>query len=277
MPWAGAAPFQHRHRLDARADGQRAMTLLLASGLVTEGERPAWQQAAERALASLVAAFDAMQPLASLRLHGDCHLGNVLWRFHGESPGPHVVDLDDAMQGPAVQDLWMLVSGDHHTMAAQLDQLLGGYEQFCEFDDRERSADRTAAHPAHAATQRLAGRALERPDLPAELPALFHAGLLVTADGATARTARTDGRGLSSAHHQPGTSGHQQAVDALHVGRRVFELPTLGQQAWSNRIWARSSKLRITIGRGAQALDQGVFGIHLQDRLRARRAPARPA
>jgi Ser/Thr protein kinase RdoA (MazF antagonist) len=85
-----------------------------------------------------VAAFDALQPLASLRLHGDCHLGNVLWRFHGEAPGPHVVDLDDAMQGPAVQDLWMLVSGDHLTMAAQLDRLLDGYEQFCEFDDRQR-------------------------------------------------------------------------------------------------------------------------------------------
>lgn len=132
-------PFEHRHRLDARTDGQRAINVLLASGLVTEGERPAWQQAAEQALARLIAAFDAMQPLATLRLHGDCHLGNVLWRFHGETPGPHVVDLDDAMQGPAVQDLWMLVSGDHATMAQQLNQLLGGYDQFCEFDDSERS------------------------------------------------------------------------------------------------------------------------------------------
>jgi Ser/Thr protein kinase RdoA (MazF antagonist) len=51
----------------------------------------------------------------------------------------HVVDLDDAMQGPAVQDLWMLVSGDHATMAQQLNQLLEGYEQFCDFDDRERA------------------------------------------------------------------------------------------------------------------------------------------
>ena len=52
---------------------------------------------------------------------------------------PHVVDLDDAMQGPAVQDLWMLVSGDHATMAQQLNTLLEGYEQFCDFDDRERA------------------------------------------------------------------------------------------------------------------------------------------
>jgi Ser/Thr protein kinase RdoA (MazF antagonist) len=81
----------------------------------------------------LAAAFDALQPLATIRLHGDCHLGNVLWR----DGGPHVVDLDDAMQGPAVQDLWMLVSGDLHTMRQQLNTLLEGYEQFREFDDRE--------------------------------------------------------------------------------------------------------------------------------------------
>jgi len=76
--------------------------------------------------------------VATLRLHGDCHLGNVLWRRDGEHSTPHVVDLDDAMQGPAVQDLWMLVSGDARTMAQQLDRLLAGYEQFSEFDDRER-------------------------------------------------------------------------------------------------------------------------------------------
>jgi Ser/Thr protein kinase RdoA (MazF antagonist) len=86
-------------------------------------------------LAAVTSAFTALQPLTTLRLHGDCHLGNVLWR----DGKPHVVDLDDAMQGPAVQDMWMLVSGDHSSMARQLDLLLSGYEQFCEFDDRERA------------------------------------------------------------------------------------------------------------------------------------------
>ena len=128
-------PFAHRHRLDARADGQRALTLLLDGGFVPDTERAAWQQAAQQALARVVDAFDALQPLATLRLHGDCHLGNVLWR----DGAPHVVDLDDAMQGPAVQDLWMLVSGDPSTMAQQLNTLLAGYEQFCDFDDRERA------------------------------------------------------------------------------------------------------------------------------------------
>lgn len=128
-------PFHHRHHLDAARDGQRAVAVVQASGWLTDSERPAWQQAAERALAGLTSAFNAQPALTTLRLHGDCHLGNVLWR----DGGPHVVDLDDAMQGPAVQDLWMLVSGDHSNMAQQLNTLLEGYEQFCEFDDRERA------------------------------------------------------------------------------------------------------------------------------------------
>ena len=128
-------PFEYRHHLDPRADGQRALKLLLDGGFVPDTERAAWLQACEQALAAVNAAFDAAQPLATLRLHGDCHLGNVLWR----DGAPHMVDLDDAMQGPAVQDLWMLVSGDHTTMAQQLGTLLEGYEQFCGFDDRERA------------------------------------------------------------------------------------------------------------------------------------------
>lgn len=126
--------FEHRHWLDARADGRRALGLLVAGGFVPPPELPAWRDAAERALALVEAAFDAAQPLATLRLHGDCHIGNVLWR----NGLPNVVDLDDAMQGPAVQDLWMLVSGDATSMAQQLNTLLDGYEQFSEFDDRER-------------------------------------------------------------------------------------------------------------------------------------------
>jgi len=128
-------PFEHRHRLDAKADGRRAVTLLVDGGFVAADQLPAWQAVCEQALAAVVAAFDAAAPLATLRLHGDCHPGNVLWR----DGSPHVVDLDDAMQGPAVQDLWMLVSGDRTSMAQQLNTLLEGYEQFSEFDDRERA------------------------------------------------------------------------------------------------------------------------------------------
>ena len=127
-------PFVHRHHLNARADGRQALQLLIDGGFVPDTQAAAWRDACERALDAVEAAFDRSAPVATVRLHGDCHPGNVLWR----DGAPHVVDLDDAMQGPAVQDLWMLVSGDHATMSQQLSHLLHGYEQFCDFDDRER-------------------------------------------------------------------------------------------------------------------------------------------
>ena len=126
--------FEHRHWLDPHADGRRALGLLKAGGFVPPDQWPNWAATCEQALDLVDAAFAAAQPLATLRLHGDCHIGNVLWR-DGQ---PNVVDLDDAIQGPAVQDLWMLVSGDPGSMAQQLNTLLDGYEQFSEFDDRER-------------------------------------------------------------------------------------------------------------------------------------------
>ena len=128
-------PFAHRHHLHAQADGQRALALLHRGGFVPLDQLPSWRDASEAALQAVTAAFAALEPVATVRLHGDCHPGNVLWR----EGAPNVVDLDDAMQGPAVQDLWMLVSGDASSMALQLDTLLDGYEQFSEFDDRERT------------------------------------------------------------------------------------------------------------------------------------------
>jgi Ser/Thr protein kinase RdoA (MazF antagonist) len=73
----------------------------------------------------------------SIRLHGDCHPGNILWTDHGEMSGPHFVDLDDARMGPAMQDLWMLLSGDRGSMSRQLSHVLAGYEDFAELDRRE--------------------------------------------------------------------------------------------------------------------------------------------
>ncbi len=136
--------FVHRPVL-AAADAGEAVAALLAAGVVTPAEQPAWQATAEAAAAAVQAAFETVAhaaPIATLRLHGDCHIGNVLWRpgsADGDPGRPHIVDLDDAVQGPAVQDLWMLVSGDAHTMARQFDVLLRGYEDFSDFDHRERA------------------------------------------------------------------------------------------------------------------------------------------
>jgi Ser/Thr protein kinase RdoA (MazF antagonist) len=125
--------FAHRRRLDIATFGHAPHALLLDRAIVTDAERPAWQSTCAAVLDAVQAAFDRVGPVRKLRLHGDCHPGNLLWR----DDGPHFVDLDDACTGPAVQDLWMLVSGDAAAMAAQLGALLGGYRMFMPFDDAE--------------------------------------------------------------------------------------------------------------------------------------------
>jgi len=125
--------FAHRRHLDPATFGVRARDLLLERRLVPEQQEQAWRSACDAALRLVQERFDAAAPLRTLRLHGDCHPGNILWR----DEGPHVVDLDDACTGPSIQDLWMLLSGDASAMAAQMRHLLAGYRQFMRFDERE--------------------------------------------------------------------------------------------------------------------------------------------
>ncbi len=68
-----------------------------------------------------------------IRLHGDCHPGNILWTDNG----PHFVDFDDSRNGPAIQDLWMLLSGERSDQEKQLREIIDGYEEFCDFDRTE--------------------------------------------------------------------------------------------------------------------------------------------
>lgn len=135
----GTRPFAHRPSLDIEGFGEEPREFLLASGLIPEDILPAWKQAAHLALEGVRHAYGRAGQVATLRLHGDCHAGNVLWTpATGNSVGgPHFVDLDDSRMGPAVQDLWMLISGDRDAMGRQLGRILEGYEDFMEFDDRE--------------------------------------------------------------------------------------------------------------------------------------------
>jgi Ser/Thr protein kinase RdoA (MazF antagonist) len=132
-------PFAERPALDIASFGDEPRAFLLASNLIPADLVQAWRQVADLALEAVHAAFARAGAVKALRLHGDCHAGNVLWTpSTGNSPGgPHFVDLDDARMGPAVQDLWMLISGDRATMSRQLGKILRGYEDFMEFDDRE--------------------------------------------------------------------------------------------------------------------------------------------
>jgi Ser/Thr protein kinase RdoA (MazF antagonist) len=125
--------FRHRTRL-TQGMGFAARDALLASEVIPPEAVLPWRSACDAALERVERAFDAAGEQRSLRLHGDCHPGNLLW----SASGPHFVDLDDACMGPAVQDLWMLLSGDEAAMDAQLDELLAGYRAFMDFDARER-------------------------------------------------------------------------------------------------------------------------------------------
>jgi Ser/Thr protein kinase RdoA (MazF antagonist) len=129
--------FAHR-RSWGPARGRTAQRLIVDGDLLGEAERPAWTRACEDALGLVEAAFERIGETAQIRLHGDFHPGNVMWRDVGPGDrGPHVVDLDDACTGPAVQDLWMLLSGEPAEMRSQLAHVLEGYGLFRDFDRRE--------------------------------------------------------------------------------------------------------------------------------------------
>ena len=127
-------PFVHRRKLDIATFGLRSRQFLLEGGFVPDTQRHAWQGACDAALARVQQSFQDAGAFRTLRLHGDCHPGNVLWR---EKEGPHFVDLDDACTGPAIQDLWMLLPGKGSEVTAPLAALLEGYETFLSLDRRE--------------------------------------------------------------------------------------------------------------------------------------------
>jgi Ser/Thr protein kinase RdoA (MazF antagonist) len=146
-----AKPFASRPALDLQSFGVDSRDWLLKHDRVPLDVQSAWAKASQEAI-ELIAGHACLAghggqqgpdsaPIRQLRLHGDCHPGNILWTPlespASAGPGPHFVDLDDARSGPAVQDLWMLLSGDRQQRTRQLGVLVDGYEQFREFDRRE--------------------------------------------------------------------------------------------------------------------------------------------
>ncbi|MGE5649919.1 MAG: serine/threonine protein kinase [Bacillota bacterium] len=128
-----AQPFAERPALDIATFGEEPRDYLLAQDFVPADLREAYRSVTAQALDGVRRCFDRAGEVRRLRLHGDCHVGNVLWT----DAGPHFVDFDDSRMGPAVQDLWMLLSGERGDMARQLADLLAGYEDFFDFNQRE--------------------------------------------------------------------------------------------------------------------------------------------
>jgi Ser/Thr protein kinase RdoA (MazF antagonist) len=131
------AAFVHRPALDENSFGVEPRDWLLEHHLIPLDVESAWQRRCDEALRMIraTALGDARDSgIVMQRLHGDCHPGNILWT---PDTGPHFVDLDDARTGPAVQDLWMLLSGERTQRQRQLGALLDGYETLREFDRAE--------------------------------------------------------------------------------------------------------------------------------------------
>lgn len=130
---AGAVtPFVHRPTLDRQSFGTKSVKLI-EERFIPDEYRASYVAVTGQLLEAIEAIFAEVGPVRMIRTHGDCHAGNILWRDNA----PHFVDFDDARMAPAVQDLWMMFSGERPRQLAQLDSLLEGYREFNDFDPRE--------------------------------------------------------------------------------------------------------------------------------------------
>ena len=125
--------FRHRERISIDRLGVDSRNYLLAENWIPQHLEAAYDSLTSDLLQAIEQAFDSARGATEIRLHGDCHRGNVLWT----DDGPHFVDLDDCLTGPAIQDLWMLIAGTRAEMSEQLVQLLEGYAHFATFNRNE--------------------------------------------------------------------------------------------------------------------------------------------
>jgi Ser/Thr protein kinase RdoA (MazF antagonist) len=126
-------PFVDRPAIDPESFAAEPSRFLVESDFIPPDLRDPYLAIAGHVIGRLETSFREAGAVQCLRLHGDCHLGNILMR----DEAPFLVDFDDARSGPAIQDLWMLLSGDRRYMTARLDELLEGYMEFRDFDPRE--------------------------------------------------------------------------------------------------------------------------------------------
>jgi len=128
----GAELFQYRPSISTQNYATDSRQFLLENDFIPSSLIPAYETTSQDLIKRIEDAFQRI-PYQSLRLHGDCHPGNILWR----DDHAHFVDFDDARNGPAIQDLWMLLSGDYQQRCLQLADILEGYTEFCDFDPIE--------------------------------------------------------------------------------------------------------------------------------------------
>lgn len=127
------APFEHRPAIDIASFGRAPYRYLVDHDFIPAELRATYTSVVEDVLSRVERAYERAGDVGSIRLHGDCHSGNILW----SGDGPQFVDLDDARMGPAVQDLWMWLAGDRATMQGQLAAVMEGYREWHDFNPAE--------------------------------------------------------------------------------------------------------------------------------------------
>ncbi len=106
---------------------------LLLDGFIPKSLIPAYESLTADLEEIVKSVYCEVKPEDQIRIHGDCHVGNILWR----DETAHFVDFDDCVTAPAIQDLWMFLNGERHDRQLQLSELVEGYSEFCDFDPRQ--------------------------------------------------------------------------------------------------------------------------------------------
>jgi len=125
-------PFVQRPELDSKSFGHESVSLI-SERFIPDEYRTSYRAVTDQLLRSIEMRFAEAVPVRYIRAHGDCHAGNILWR----DGAPHFVDFDDFRNAPAVQDLWMMLSGERPRQMAQLEVLIRGYREFYDFNSSE--------------------------------------------------------------------------------------------------------------------------------------------
>jgi Ser/Thr protein kinase RdoA (MazF antagonist) len=224
-----AKKFEHRLALTIERFGEESIDTINQGRWIAPHLETPFNSLAADLLTQIRTCYERAGQVRHIRLHGDCHPGNILWR-----DGPIFVDMDDCQSGPAVQDLWMLLAGSRDEMSVQLGYVLEGYTQFCDFNHAELhliEALRSLRMLHHAA---WLARRWEDPAFPIAL--VRRAALLGRPGAGLARTTgRHAGGGAESCHliiaPDPRLEG---SYDDAHVGN-AFNFPISAARGGTRR------------------------------------------
>jgi Ser/Thr protein kinase RdoA (MazF antagonist) len=122
-------PFLTRPTLNPQSHGHECAEFITKNFIPLE-YRESYETLTRDLLQQIDERFSRLATIPRIRVHGDCHNGNMLWR----NEAPHFVDFDDSRMAPAIQDIWMLLSGSTDQQRQQLDKILTGYHQFYDFN-----------------------------------------------------------------------------------------------------------------------------------------------